>query len=196
MIARTNGRPAPIPEPRVLREYALIADGERGALLGPHGEIAWLGFPGWDGGILFGALVGGGGRYSVSPADVHVWGGRYVHGTLIWCHRWLTRGGALIECREALAFPGERERAVVLRRLEARSDLGEVDVRIELVDPVDGRPLRPRRSADAWLWRGGGLEARLIGAPELGGDRQGCRLAGTLAVPGGTRRDLVLEVVA
>jgi len=28
--------------PAVLREYALIADGERGALRGPHGELVWL----------------------------------------------------------------------------------------------------------------------------------------------------------
>jgi len=28
--------------PAVLREYALIADGERGALCGPHGELVWL----------------------------------------------------------------------------------------------------------------------------------------------------------
>ena len=28
--------------PAVLRDYALIADGERGALCGPHGELVWL----------------------------------------------------------------------------------------------------------------------------------------------------------
>jgi alpha,alpha-trehalase len=28
--------------PRVLREYALVADGERGALIAPDGSIAWL----------------------------------------------------------------------------------------------------------------------------------------------------------
>src|SRR3954449_30267 len=33
--------------PHTLREYALIADGERGALVGPRGEIAWMCFPGW-----------------------------------------------------------------------------------------------------------------------------------------------------
>ena len=26
----------------VLREYALVADGERGALVGPRGDFAWL----------------------------------------------------------------------------------------------------------------------------------------------------------
>jgi hypothetical protein len=32
-------------EPRVLREYALVADGERGALSGPDGSAAWLCVP-------------------------------------------------------------------------------------------------------------------------------------------------------
>ena len=28
--------------PHVLRDYALIADGKRGALVGPRGDIVWL----------------------------------------------------------------------------------------------------------------------------------------------------------
>jgi hypothetical protein len=28
--------------PQVLREYALVADGERGGLIGPHGDLTWL----------------------------------------------------------------------------------------------------------------------------------------------------------
>jgi hypothetical protein len=35
-------------QPHVLRDYALLADGERGALVGPRGEISWLCFPGWE----------------------------------------------------------------------------------------------------------------------------------------------------
>ena len=34
-----------LPTPRVLREYALVADGERGAVIGPDGSIAWLCVP-------------------------------------------------------------------------------------------------------------------------------------------------------
>ncbi|MFE2110411.1 trehalase-like domain-containing protein [Kitasatospora sp. NPDC059463] len=34
--------------PRVLGDYALLADGERGALVGPDGEVAWLCAPHWD----------------------------------------------------------------------------------------------------------------------------------------------------
>jgi hypothetical protein len=32
----------------VLREYALPADGERGALVGPRGDIVWICAPRWD----------------------------------------------------------------------------------------------------------------------------------------------------
>ena len=33
------------PEP--LRQYALLADGERGAVVGPRGDVAFLCFPRW-----------------------------------------------------------------------------------------------------------------------------------------------------
>jgi len=32
-------------EPQTFREYALLADGERGVLLGPSGDYAWMCFP-------------------------------------------------------------------------------------------------------------------------------------------------------
>jgi len=47
------------PRPHVLREYSLIADGERGALIGPDGAISWLCVPRWDGPAVFGGLLGG-----------------------------------------------------------------------------------------------------------------------------------------
>ena len=34
--------------PHVLREYALLADGERGVLVGPRGDFVWMCFPRWD----------------------------------------------------------------------------------------------------------------------------------------------------
>src|SRR5262249_10571308 len=68
-------RPAGRPRPRrpltmrvhVLREYALIADGERGALVGPEGELAWLCFPRWDSPAVLAGLIGGDGTYAVTP---------------------------------------------------------------------------------------------------------------------------------
>jgi hypothetical protein len=46
------------------------------------------------------------------------WGGHYEPGTLIWRARWVT-GAGIVECREALAFPGDPVCAVLLRRVLA-----------------------------------------------------------------------------
>jgi hypothetical protein len=43
--------------PHVLREYSLIADGERGALIGPDGAISWLCAPRWDSPAIFSGLT-------------------------------------------------------------------------------------------------------------------------------------------
>lgn len=72
----------------VLRDYALLADGERGILVGPDGAMVWLCFPRWDSPAVLAALIGGGGGYQVRPADQRcVWGGYYDDGGLIWCNR-------------------------------------------------------------------------------------------------------------
>ena len=129
--------------PHVLREYALLADGERGALCGPRGDLAWLCAPGWDDDAVLSTLVGGGGTYSVSPVDNAVWGGYYESGTLIWRNRWVTTG-TIVECRDALAFPGDPHRVVVLRRVDAVDH--DVTVRVQL-DARDGYGRRRMRQA-------------------------------------------------
>lgn len=48
-------------KPQTLREYALIADGERGALIGPQGDFAWMCAPHWDSDAVFSSLIGGSG---------------------------------------------------------------------------------------------------------------------------------------
>ena len=125
--------------PSVLREYALLADGERGALVGPQGEIAWLCAPRWDSDAVFAELIGGSGTYAVTPQDPrHVWGGHYEQGSLIWRNRWVCHD-SVIECRDALAFPGDPRRAVVLRRVIAADRHG---VRHRGAGPPS--PFRPR----------------------------------------------------
>ena len=116
---RKDSTPMTVLTPRVLREYALVADGERGALIGAgRHRVAWLCVPRWDSPAAFSGLLGGAGRYTVTPADRwHVWGGYYESGTLIWRSRWVAT--AKIECREALAMPADPHRAVLLRRVEA-----------------------------------------------------------------------------
>ena len=111
-------RPLDFP-PETLRQYALVADGERGALVGPRGEIAFLCAPRWHDDAVFSGLLGGEGVYAVTPDDPRfVWGGHYEPGTLIWRSRWVTSSG-VIECREAMALPADERRAVLLRRVVA-----------------------------------------------------------------------------
>ncbi|MGH3683776.1 MAG: trehalase-like domain-containing protein [Pseudonocardiaceae bacterium] len=59
----------------MLREYALLADGQRGALIGPQGDIAWMCAPRWDSDEVFSCLIGGQGCYAVTPNGRFVLGG-------------------------------------------------------------------------------------------------------------------------
>ncbi|HVA21705.1 MAG TPA: glycoside hydrolase family 15 protein [Candidatus Micrarchaeia archaeon] len=184
--------------PSVLREYALLADGERGILVGPHGDFTWMCFPSWDSEALFAALIGGAGVYAVTPLDRYVWGGFYEAGSLIWHSRWVT-ASALIECREALALPTAPDRAVVLRRIVAVQGTARVRVRLTLRGDFGRRPLRSLSRGPDHCWRArlGGVRAVWAGAPgaRVGPDGQGGRtLDLSLTIPEGGHHDLVLEL--
>jgi GH15 family glucan-1,4-alpha-glucosidase len=184
----------------VLRDYALIADGERGALIGPRGDIVWLCAPRWHSDAVFSHLIGGDGLYAVTPAGEFVWGGYYEDGTLIWRSRWVTRSG-LTECYEALAYPAERDKAVVLRRVVA--ERGPAQVRVVL-DPRAGFGQHALRSAhrddqDTWTGRTGDLHVRWSGdvaGAKVGRAGRHSRLELTLNLAEGEYRDLVLEIAS
>ena len=106
-----------IPPVYSLRNYALLADGERGALIDPEGNVAWMCAPRWHDPAIFSSLIGGRSFYTVTPNCRFVWGGHYETGGLIWRSRWITNGG-IVECREALALPATADRVVLLRRIE------------------------------------------------------------------------------
>ncbi len=142
-----------IPATHVLRDYALLADGHRGVLVGPQGDCAWLCFPGWADPAVFASLVGSGGHYLIQPRGRWVWGGYYEDGTLIWVSRWVTENG-VFESREALAYPGTPGRAVLLRRVRALDRDGELSV------ALDPRSDYGRRSVGAWRRRERFWEAR------------------------------------
>jgi hypothetical protein len=180
--------------PHVLREYALLADGERGALCGPRGDIGWLCAPGWDDEAVLSTLVGGSGVYSVSPGDTAVWGGYYEAGSLIWRNRWVT-SGTVVECREALGFPGDPHRIVVLRRIEAVDRDVTLRVQLDLRHGYGRRSMRKLRRDDdgRWLATTGHLRIRWSGAGAATVDDQG-RLHLDLTLRGGGHHDLVLEI--
>ncbi|MGA5544704.1 glycoside hydrolase family 15 protein [Mycobacterium sp. NPDC051198] len=183
-------------EPHVLREYALLADGHRGALIGPSGDVCWMCAPGWDDDAVFASLIGGRSVFAITPTEQFVWGGHYEEGSLIWRSRWVTRD-SIIECREALAFPGHVRRAVLLRRLTAVRG----DARAEAVfSPAARFGQRAmthlvRDHEDRWHAMVGELQMRLTGLPHAAVSRdRGVSLNAELHVPEGAFVDLVVEL--
>ncbi|MGW2386871.1 glycoside hydrolase family 15 protein [Streptomyces sp. NPDC001658] len=181
--------------PHALHDYALLADGERGALIGPDGAIGWLCAPSWHDEAVFAALVGGEGVYAVTPAGRYVFGGYYEEGTLIRRSRWVTHDG-IVECREALAFPGDPDRLVLLRQVRAVE--GPARIRVVL-DPHGGygtKALDSVRRGDDGVWelRTGTHRLRWQGAAHAVPGEQG--LTAEITLKPGERHDLVLECAA
>jgi alpha,alpha-trehalase len=187
-----GGVPVDVLSPRVLREYAMVADGERGALIGPDGSVTWLCVPRWDSPAAFSGLLGGPGRYTITPADRwHVWGGYYEPGSLIWRSRWV--GDSRVECREALAMPAEPNRAVLLRRVEAVDGPAKVTVVLDLRGGYGrGRMTDLSRQGDAWTGRSGHLRFRWSGAGRARHVDGQLRMAVKLAA--GEKHAFVLEL--
>lgn len=177
----------------VLREYAVVADGWRGIVIGPRGDIAWMCHPRWDSDAVFSSLVGGPGVYSVTPYDSeYVWGGSYETGSLIWTSRWVTTAG-VVECREALGYPGDPHRAVILRRL--RCVEGRVRVRVVLdVRAGFGARTMTDLAKDGPVWTGTSGELRLRWSGADDATRRDGRLVMFFDLAAGDQYDLVLEL--
>ena len=56
-------------EPHALRDYAVLADGERAAIVGPKGDFVWMCFPRWDSDAVFSSLIGGEGSYAITRSN-------------------------------------------------------------------------------------------------------------------------------
>ncbi len=181
--------------PTTLRQYALVADGERGALCGPHGEIVWLCAPRWHDDAVFSSLIGGAGAYAVTPSVRCVWGGHYEPGTLIWRNRWVTEDGRIIECRDALAMPGRPHTLTLLRRIDARDGSAPVTVVLDPRGAFGRAEMTDLHRSDDGTWTAcvGRLRLRWTGAHEAGPDDRG-RLVARFTVPDGGSHDLVLEI--
>jgi GH15 family glucan-1,4-alpha-glucosidase len=100
----------------------------------------------------------------------------------------------LIECREALAFPGDPDRLILLRRIIARDRPARVHVVLDPAAAFGRARLRTARRDDAGIWhaRVGELHLRWTGAADA--EQQHHQLATTLLVPPGRHHNLVLEI--
>jgi GH15 family glucan-1,4-alpha-glucosidase len=186
----------PVLAPHALRDYALLADGERGVLVGPRGDFAWMCFPRWHDGAVFSALIGGDACYTISPTGRFVWGGHYEDGTLIWRSRWVTEG-CLVECREALALPARPDRAIILRRVIALKGRPRVTVSLAAGAGFDrhGMARLRRRDDGAWTARLGEERLRWYGAEKAEareGGVNGKALGLELRLAAGEHHDFVL----
>ncbi len=184
--------------PHTLREYGLLADGERGALIGPHGDVAWLCAPRWDDDAVFSTLIGGRGSFAITPTGRFVWGGHYEDGSLIWRSRWVTESG-IVECREALAFPGDRHRVVLLRRVIPVRGPAEVQICMQPAAGFGRYGMRDPHLDDTGCWhaRVGDMWMRMIGAsgaaliePECGA----AALHTVITCTEGAHHDLIFEL--
>ena len=189
-----------VDRPHALREYALLADGERGIVVGPRGDYVWMCFPRWDSSGVFSSLIGGSGAYAVTPRDRCVWGGYYEPRSLIWRSRWVT-GDATIECREALALPSRPDRAVMLRRVLARHGTARVDVVLNPRGDFGKSPMKKlaRREDGAWTGELDDVGVCWIGGqdatPQADGHR-GKALTLALTLEEGEYHDFVLVLAA
>jgi GH15 family glucan-1,4-alpha-glucosidase len=186
----------PVLAPHALRDYALLADGERGVLVGPRGDFAWMCFPRWHDDAVFTALIGGDACYTVSPTGRFVWGGQYEEGTLIWRSRWVTES-CVVECREALALPGRTDRATLLRRVVAVEGRPRLAISLAAGANFDRHGMARLAWRDDGAWTAGLGDERLrwYGAeaakPGEGGVR-GSSLSFELRLDEGDHHDLVL----
>ncbi|MGW7006855.1 trehalase-like domain-containing protein [Streptomyces sp. NPDC054933] len=164
MTARTADLELPALLPHPLRQEAPLADGERGVLVGPRGDFAWMCAPRRDSDAVFSSLIGGRSSYAITPLGRYVWGGYYEKGSLIWRSRWVIEDG-IVECRESLAFPGDPHRAIALRRVTARDARAQLTVFLAPRASFDVDPLESstQEAAGVWTGRTSGLRPRWSG---------------------------------
>ncbi|MEP7177461.1 MAG: glycoside hydrolase family 15 protein, partial [Pseudonocardiales bacterium] len=190
----TGASPSDRIPPQVLREYALLADGERGAVVGPRGDVVWLCAPRWDSDAIFTSLIGGAGEYTVTPAARNVWGGFYEEGSMIWRSRWVGDDGT-IECREALAYPGDPHRVVLLRRIHALNHAATVTVSLQPLAGYGKHELDDLHChGGVWTGRSGELQLRWAGGQDARPRHNRQALHLELNLEAGQHHDLILEI--
>jgi GH15 family glucan-1,4-alpha-glucosidase len=157
-------------------------------------------FPRWHDEAIFSALIGGSACYTISPVGRFVWGGHYEDGSLIWRSRWITEGGGVVECREALALPGRTDQAVLLRRVIAVRGPARLAVSLAAGAGFDrhGMARLKRRDDGVWTAELGEERLRWFGGAEArageDGVNDGPSPAFELRLEEGDAHDFVLVV--
>jgi GH15 family glucan-1,4-alpha-glucosidase len=154
--------------------------------------------PCWDDDAVFSSLIGGRGSFAITPNGRFVWGGHYEDHGLIWRSRWVTDSG-IVECREALAFPGDRHRVVVLRRVIAVRGAAQVQMFLEPAAGFGRHGMVDAHRDDTGCWhaRVGDLWMRLAGAPDARltePEHGAAALETTLTLSEGAHHDFVFEL--
>jgi GH15 family glucan-1,4-alpha-glucosidase len=112
---------------------------------------------------------------------------------LIWRSRWVDHD-AVFESRDALASPGDPDRAVVLRRVIAQRGRARVRVVLDARSSFGrGRITDLRREGASWRGSCGELQVRLIGLSGSATIRDGV-IEEVIDLPEGAAHDLVLEL--
>jgi hypothetical protein len=179
---------------QALREYALLADGERGVVVGPRGEFAWMCAPRWHDAAVLSTMIGGRGVFAVTPVGQrYVWGGHYEDGTLIWRSRWVTTDSE-VESREALARPADLHTAVLLRHISGIAGVSRVRVVFEPAADFGRHGISEVRLDDDGTWTGrtGPLHFRVTGLGDAKPDREA--LVTEVVVGEGDSRSIVVEI--
>ena len=192
-LRRATEPTAPASNPQALRDYAFLADGRRGALLDPDGGVAWLCFPTYSDDAVLAGLLGGRGTFELAPNARHVTGGFYEDGTLIWRQRWVTDDG-IVESSDALAYPGEPDRCVLLRRIRALDSASSLRCRVEIAPDYGRRAAGPwRHGEDGWRLDAGSVSARLTGAVRATRATE-TAIETEIRLEAGATADLILEL--
>lgn len=180
--------------PQTLRSYSAIADGERGAMLGSTGNVAWMCAPRWESDACFAGLLGGPGVFAVKPnSSRFVWGGSYEERSMIWRNRWICDDG-VVTVREALAYPGDPHRAVLMRRIIATEGDAQVEVILDVrANFGKHRMTHIAKNDGIWTMRSGALHVRLSGA-RSGRINAAGELRAMVDVREGDYHDVVLEI--
>ncbi len=155
-------------------------------------------FPTWSDPAILASLLGSGGSYRIQPTERYVPGGSYEDGTLIWRQRWVTDSG-VVECRQALAYPGHPDRAVILRRVSALDGDARLSAFVALAGDYGRQASGPWHhdgSGGAWETSVDGIHARWSGAPDAVPleRNSGPAIRLDLHLGRGITRDFVLEL--